>query len=195
MEKANLLAIFIAVMITNNVILSQFLGLCAYFGVSDSLRSAFSMGITVTFVIVIASAVSWFLDYYLLIPYHMEFLKTIVFILVIATLVQLIEMFIAKNIPLLQRMLGIYLPLVTTNCAVLGITLVNSNEGFNFIESLVNGLGAGLGYMLAICLMAGIRGRLMFAKVPRAMQGMPINFLIGAMMALAFFGFQGFLIK
>ncbi len=188
----HLFIIFFGVVIVNNVVLTKFLGLCPFFGVSRELRSAFSMGLAVIFVMTIASIVTWTVNRYLLVPFQMEFLKTIVFILVIATLVQFVELVIARVSPVLQRVLGIYLPLITTNCAVLGVCLINIKEDFNLIETIVYGFGGGVGFMLAICIMAGIRERLSLARVPAAMQGFPISFIIGCLMALSFFGFQGF---
>jgi electron transport complex protein RnfA len=188
-----LFIIFFSVVIVNNFILARFLGLCPFFGVSRELKSAASMGLAVIFVMTIASIVTWFINRYVLISLHVEFLQTIVFILVIAALVQLVELFIAKISPVLQRVLGIYLPLITTNCAVLGVCLLNIKEDFNLIETIVHGFGAGLGFTLAICIMAGIRERLSVCKVPVSMQGFPISFIIGCLMALSFFGFQGFL--
>lgn len=185
--------IFFYALITNNVILMKFLGLCAFFGVSNDIKPAFSMGLSVTFVITIASAVSWMINNFLLVPYDLIFLRTITFILIIAALVQIVEMFIAKFSPLLQRLLGIYLPLLTTNCAVLGVCLLSVNRELNFIQTIVHGFGAGLGFMCVICIMAGIRYRLDLYKVPKAMQGLPISFITGALLALSFLGFQGFL--
>ena len=188
----NLFIIFFSVLIVNNFILSKFLGLCPFFGVSRELKSAASMGLAVIFVMTIASIVTWTINKYVLIAFKVEFLQTIVFILVIAALVQLVELFIAKTSPVLQRVLGIYLPLITTNCAVLGVCLLNIREDFNLIETTVHGFGGGLGFMLAICIMAGIRERLSVCKIPLSMQGFPISFIIGCLMALSFFGFQGF---
>jgi electron transport complex protein RnfA len=188
----HLFIIFFSVVIINNFILSRFLGLCPFYGVSRELNSAASMGIAVIFVMTIASIVTWLINRYVLITFHVEFLQTIVFILVIAALVQLVELFIIKISPLLQRVLGIYLPLITTNCAVLGVCLLNIKEDFNLIETIVYGFGGGLGFMLAICIMAGIRERLSLCKIPLSMQGFPISFIIGCLMALSFFGFQGF---
>jgi H+/Na+-translocating ferredoxin:NAD+ oxidoreductase subunit A len=188
----SLLVIFFSVVVVNNFILAKFLGLCPFFGVSKELKSAFSMGLAVVFVMTIASIVTWFLNKYVLIPFEVKFLQTIVFILVIAALVQLVELFIIKTSPVLQRVLGIYLPLITTNCAVLGVCLLNIKEDFSLIETIVHGFGGGVGFTLAICIMAGIRGRLDLGRVPLSMQGFPISFIIGCLMALSFFGFQGF---
>jgi len=153
------------------------------------------MGLAVMFVMTISSAVAWLVDHYVLVRYHVEFLQTIVFILVIAGLVQLVELFIARVSPLLQRVMGIYLPLITTNCAVLGVCLLNIKEKFSLAESVVHGFGGGLGFTLAICIMAGIRERLALARTPALLQGFPLGFFVGCLMALAFFGFQGFTFK
>ena len=189
----NLLLIFFSVVILNNFVLARFLGLCPFFGVSRELKSAFSMGLAVVFVMTIASIVTWFFNSKILVPFHVEFLQTVVFILVIAALVQLVELFITKTSPVLQRVLGIYLPLITTNCAVLGVCIINIRQDFNLLETVVHGFGGGVGFMLAICIMAGIRERLSLSKVPQSMQGFPISFIIGCLMALSFLGFQGFL--
>ena len=188
----NLFVIFITVFLVNNFVLAKFLGLCPFLGVSKDLRSAKSMGFAVIFVMSIASIVTWCVNTYILVPYNVTYLKTIVFILVIATLVQFVELFISKVSPTLQRVLGIYLPLITTNCAVLGVCILNIQEEFNLLESIVHGFAAGLGFTLAICMMAGIRERLELAKVPVSMQGVPISLIVGSLMALSFFGFQGF---
>lgn len=188
----NVLVIFLSVVLINNFILAKFLGLCPFLGVSRELKPAASMGLAVIFVMTIASVVTWFVNRYVLIVYKVEFLQTIVFILVIAALVQLVELFITKTSPVLQRVLGIYLPLITTNCAVLGVCLLNIKEDYNLIETIVHGFGGGLGFTMAICIMAGIRERLSVCKVPAALQGFPISFLTSCLMALAFFGFQGF---
>ncbi len=188
----NLFVIFITVFLVNNFVLAKFLGLCPFLGVSRNLKSASCMGLAVVFVMTIASFVTWCVNEYVLVAYDVAYLKTIVFILVIATLVQFVELFISKVSPTLQRVLGIYLPLITTNCAVLGVCILNVQEGFNLPETIVHGFAAGLGFTLAICMMAGIRERLEFAKVPVAMQGFPISLIVGSLMALSFFGFQGF---
>ena len=188
----HLFVLFFSVVVVNNFILTKFLGLCPFFGVSRELKSAGSMGIAVTFVMTCASAVTWLLNHYVLEPWDVVFLNTIAFILVIATLVQFVEMVIAKISPVLQRVLGIYLPLITTNCAVLGVCLLNIKQNLTLLETVVHGFGAGVGFMLAICIMAGIRERLSLATIPAALQGFPLSFIIGCLMALSFFGFQGF---
>lgn len=188
----HLLVIFFSIVVINNFILSKFLGLCPFFGVSRELKSASSMGVAVIFVMTMASVVTWLINHYVLVPLSVKFLSTVVFILVIATLVQFVELVIARISPVLQRVLGIYLPLITTNCAVLGVCILNIKENYTLTETLVHGFGAGVGFTLAICIMAGIRERLSVTRVPPAMQGMPISFIVGCLMALSFFGFQGF---
>ncbi len=188
----SLLAVFFSAVVINNFILSRFLGLCPFLGVSREMQPALSMGIAVTFVTTLSSVVTWLVHRYLLVPLQVEFLQTIVFILVIAALVQFVEMVIAKTSPMLKRVLGIYLPLITTNCAVLGVCLLNIRQDYDLAATAVHGFGGGAGFTLAICIMAGIRERLSLARVPGAMQGFPLSFIIGCLMALAFFGFQGF---
>ena len=186
-----LFAVLFSVMIVNNFILAKFLGLCAFLGVSRDLRSATSMGLAVTFVMTAASAVTWAVNEYVLEPCGVKYLQTIVFILVIATLVQFVELVIKKVSPVLQRALGIYLPLITTNCAVLGVCLLIMKNDMSLIESVVFGFGGGAGFLLVICMMAGIRERLDLGRVPLAMQGIPISFIVGCLMALSFLGFHG----
>lgn len=193
MEK--IVIIFISVVLINNLILARFLGLCPFLGVSRELKVAFSMGVAVTFVMTMASIVTWIAYTFFLMPYNLEFLQTIVFILVIATFVQFIEMVIAKTSPVLQEALGIYLPLITTNCAVLGVSLLNIREGYNLFEAVIHGFGGGVGFTLAMVVMAGIRERLEFSAIPECMKGFPIAFIVTGMMALAFFGFQGFFVQ
>jgi electron transport complex protein RnfA len=187
-----LLVIIFGVILINNFVLARFLGLCPFLGVSREFKSSLSMGAAVIFVMTLASTCTWFIQRYLLVPYRVEFLQTIVFILVVAALVQFVEMVIQRVSPLLQKALGIYLPLITTNCAVLGVCLLNIREGYNLLETIVHGAGAGVGFTLAILIMAGIRERLALGKVPSCMQGFPISFIIACFMALSFFGFQGF---
>ena len=187
--------IILSVVLINNFVLARFLGLCPFLGVSRDFKSAFSMGVAVTFVMTMASLVTWLSYHHLLGPYGLEFLQTIVFILVIATFVQFVEMVIAKTSPALQEALGIYLPLITTNCAVLGVSLLNIKEGYGPAETVVHGFGGGLGFTMAILLMACIRERLEFSNIPECLKGFPIAFVITSMMAFAFFGFQGFFAK
>lgn len=184
-------SILLSSILVNNYVLSKFLGCCPFLGVSKKVNTAFGMGMAVTFVMAIASVVTWLVHYYLLVPAHVEFLQTIAFILVIASLVQLIEMFLAKNVPALHASLGVYLPLITTNCCVLGVAITNIDEGYTLLETLVNGVGAALGFMLAIVLFAGIRERLEYSDIPKPLQGFPIALISAGLMSIAFMGFQG----
>lgn len=193
MEK--LVIIFFSVVLINNFVLAKFLGLCPFLGVSKEFKASMSMGIAVTFVMTMASIVTWFFYNFFLVPYKLEFLQTLVFIVVIATFVQFVEMVIAKTSPPLQEALGIYLPLITTNCAVLGVSLLNVKEGYSLIEATVNGFGGGVGFTMAMLLMAGIRERLELCEIPECMKGFPIAFIITSMLAFSFFGFQGFFAK
>ncbi len=186
-----LFVIFISALLINNFVLTYFLGICPFLGVSNRLDSALSMGIAVTFVMSIAATVSWLIYYLLLVPYHLEFLEIVSFILVIASLVQLVEMFIRKVSPPLYQALGIYLPLITTNCAILGVALLAVLKKYNFIETVVFALGAGLGFTLAIVIMAGIREELEFADIPKPLQGAGITLIVAGILALAFMGFSG----
>ena len=186
-----LFVIFISALLINNFVLTYFLGICPFLGVSNRLDSALSMGMAVTFVMSIAATVSWLIYYLLLVPYHLEFLEIVSFILVIASLVQLVEMFIRKVSPPLYQALGIYLPLITTNCAILGVALLAVLKKYNFIETVVFALGAGLGFTLAIVIMAGIREELEFADVPKPLQGAGITLIVAGILALAFMGFSG----
>ncbi|MGQ9695510.1 MAG: electron transport complex protein RnfA [Thermodesulfobacteriota bacterium] len=193
MEK--LVIIFFSVVLINNFILAKFLGLCPFLGVSKEFKASMSMGVAVTFVMTMASIVTWLFYNFFLVPYKLEFLQTMVFIVVIATFVQFVEMIIAKTSPPLQEALGIYLPLITTNCAVLGVSLLNVKERYSLIEATVNGFGGGVGFTMAMLLMAGIRERLELCEVPECMKGFPIAFIITSMLAFSFFGFQGFFAK
>ncbi len=175
----------------NNFVLSKFLGLCPYIGVSKKIDSAMGMGMAVIFVMTMASTFTWLIQQYLLIPYNLEYLQTIAFILTIASLVQLVEMVIQKTAPSLYKALGVFLPLITTNCAVLGVSILNIQEDYNFLGAILNGLFSGLGFTLVLLLMAGLRERLEKSEVPEAMKGMPIAFVIAGCMALAFLGFSG----
>ena len=189
MKEVLLIAIGSA--IVNNVVLSQFLGLCPFFGVSKKVNTAAGMGAAVIFVITIASAVASLLYDYVLVPLNLDYLKTIVFILVIAALVQLVEMFLKKTSRAIYEALGIYLPLITTNCAVLGVALTNVQNGYNLLESVLCGFGTALGYTIAIVLLAGIRGRLDEEAIPAPFRGAPIVLLCAALMSIAFMGFAG----
>jgi len=185
------LAIILAAILVNNVVLAQFLGICPFLGVSKKLDSAIGMSIAVTFVMVIAGAVTWPIYAFLLAPRGLSYLNTLVFILVIAALVQLVEITLKKYIPALYQSLGIYLPLITTNCAVLGITLKNIENAYGFGEALVNSFGTGLGFMLAMVLFAGVRSRIEACDVPECFKGIPITLIAASIMAVAFMGFSG----
>jgi len=206
MDLQNLFVISVGVIFINNFVFSRFLGICPYIGVSKQLDSAVGMGAAVTFVLTLASTVTWLVYNYLLAPTNaniffkifggetppdLTFLKTISFILVIAALVQFVEMVIQKTSPALYKALGIYLPLITTNCAILGAALLNIDEGYTFIESVVHGIAAGIGFTLALVLMAGLREKLEMAEIPEAMKGIPIAFIMAGLMAIAFLGFSG----
>ena len=186
-----LFIIFLSAALVHNYVLNRFLGICPFIGVSKNSSAAFGMGMAVIFVMTIASMATWLIQHYLLIPLNISFLQTITFILVIATLVQFVEMVIAKISPALQQALGIYLPLITTNCAVLGVATINSDSNLDFIGSIVNGLGAGVGFTIALLLMSAIRERLDITDVPDCMKGIPIAFIIAGLMSLAFMGFTG----
>lgn len=186
-----LLLVFIGSALVSNVVLSQFLGLCSFVGVSKKIKTATGMGLAVVFVITIASAAASLIYNYILVPANLEYLQTIVFILVIAALVQFVEMVIKKYSPALYNALGVYLALITTNCAVLGVALINVKKDYNFLTSVVNGIGTGAGYLLAIILLAGIRERIENNDITKSFQGMPIVLITSGLMAIAFFGFSG----
>jgi len=188
---SELLAIFLSIALINNFILSKFLGLCPFFGVSKKLGNAVSMGLAVTLVMLIASIATWIINNYILIPFGVEYMNIIMYILVIASLVQMIELFIKRTNLTLYNALGIYLPLITTNCAVLGITLINAQESYSLIESIAASLGGGLGFLLVLVIMSGIREKLEIADTPRSMKGLPVAMLVGMLLGLAFFGFGG----
>ncbi len=188
---AKIFSMAIAAIFVQNFVLARFLGLCPYIGVSKKLDSALGMGMAVIFVMTMASTFTWLIQTYLLVPFKIEFLQTIAFILTIASLVQLVEMVIQKTAPALYKALGVFLPLITTNCAVLGVAILNINEKFSFIEAILNGFFAGLGFTLVLLLMAGIREKLERAELPKSMKGMPIAMIVAGCMALAFFGFAG----
>ncbi len=186
-----LLAILMASILVNNYVLSKFLGICPFLGVSKKVNQAVGMGIAVTFVMLMATLATWPIQTYLLEPNGLGYLQTIVFILVIAALVQLVEIILKKYIPGLHKSLGVYLPLITTNCAVLGVTINNITDGYNFVESMVSSLGCGLGFLLAMVLFAGVRSRLETANPPKAFQGLPMTLVAAAIVSCAFFGFAG----
>ncbi len=187
----NILAISLGAILTNNFIFSQFLGCCPFLGCSSKVDTAAGMGLAVVFVMGLASAICWVIDTYILIPLGLAFLETLAFILVIAALVQLVEMFLKKSVPSLYSALGIYLPLITTNCAVLGVVLLNVQNNYNFIESVVYGVTGGLGFLLAIVLFASVRERIQFAEYPECFEGFPICLVSAGLVALAFMGFSG----
>ena len=191
MEIFKLLSITLGAILANNFIFSQFLGCCPFLGVSKKVDTAVGMGGAVTFVMGLASAVCFVVNKYILIPLDLAYMQTVAFILVIASLVQFIEMFLQKAMPALYTALGVYLPLITTNCAVLGVVLLNVQNGYNFIESVVYGITGGLGFLLAIVLFASIRERLVFADYPKCWDGFPIALITAGLMALAFMGFSG----
>ena len=186
-----LLAITLGAILANNFIFSQFLGICPFLGVSKKVDTAIGMGIAVTFVMGLASAVCFLVNNFILIPLDLGYMQTVAFILVIASLVQFIEMFLQKAMPSLYTALGVYLPLITTNCAVLGVVLLNVQSNYNFISSVVYGITGGIGFLVAIVLFASIRERLVFAEYPKAFEGFPIALVTAGLMALAFMGFSG----
>lgn len=200
MDVSKLIMIFVSMVFINNFILSKFLGLCSFIGVSKETKPAMSMGLAVTFVTTMSSIITWLIYRFVLIPFDLTYMRTISFILVIATFVQLVEMFIRKTSPYLYRYFGIYLPLITVNCAVLGVAVLNSDTFFvgkhvlagSFIMSVLQGFFAGIGYCLAMLLMSGIRERLELVDVPRAFKEVPLAFVIASLMSLAFMGFSGF---
>ncbi len=183
--------IFIGAALVNNFVLARFLGICPFLGVSKRLETAFGMGMAVIFVMTLASVGTNIVYAYVLLPLGLEFLQIIAFILIIASLVQLVETVLQKTVPTLYRGLGIYLPLITTNCAILGLALLNVLKSYNLLRAIIFGLGAGMGFTLALLLMAGIRQRLVFADVPKSLRGVPIALIIAGLMSLAFFGFSG----
>ena len=185
-----LLAITLGAILANNFIFSQFLGICPFLGVSKKVDTAVGMGIAVTFVMGLASAITWLVNL-LLVKLGLAYMQTVAFILVIAALVQFIEMFLQKAMPSLYTALGVYLPLITTNCAVLGVALLNIQNNYNFISSVVYGITGGIGFLVAIVLFASIRERLVFAEYPKAFEGFPIALVTAGLMALAFMGFSG----
>ncbi|MBR4428921.1 MAG: electron transport complex subunit RsxA [Clostridia bacterium] len=186
-----LLLFMVSCVITNNFIFSRFLGCCPFLGVSNKVETAVSMGIAVTFVMTLASLITYIVYHFVLLPLSLSFMQTIAFILVIAALVQFVEMFLKKASPSLYSALGIYLPLITTNCAVLGVATLNVNNDYNLIYSVVSGCFGGIGFLLAITLMAGVRERLESSKIPECMKGFPISLVTAGLMAMAFMGFNG----
>ena len=185
------LMIIMTSVLVNNYVLSRFLGICPFLGVSKKLNQATGMGIAVTFVMLLATSVTWPIQTYLLDRFNLGYLQTIVFILVIAALVQLVEIVLKRYIPSLHKSLGVYLPLITTNCAVLGVTILNIDEGYTFVEAMVNSLGSGLGFFLAMVMFSGVRSKLEGADIPKAFQGLPITLVAASITSLSFMGFGG----
>ncbi|MBW7996750.1 MAG: electron transport complex subunit RsxA [Candidatus Glassbacteria bacterium] len=191
----SLFTIVIATVFINNFVLSRFLGLCPFMGVSRNISSAFGMGMAVIFVMTIASLVTWPLYHLVLSAHGITYLRTIVFILVIASLVQFVEMAMEKTAPALYQALGIFLPLITTNCAILGVAVLNIDDELSLVEALVQGFSAGIGFTLALVLMAGVRERLELARVPKVLEGVPIALICAGLMSIAFLGFAGFSVE
>ena len=189
----NIFLIFLSAFLVNNIILMKFLGLCPFFGVSREMKTASSMGMSVIFVMTIATVITWFLYQYILLPLDLIYLRTVVFILVIASLVQFLELFFKKQLPGLYSALGIFLPLITTNCAILGVAFLNIDNDFGLISGIVFAISSGLGFLLAIVLIGSIRERLEIAPIPESLKGLPISFIVAALMGLAFLGFAGFM--
>lgn len=187
----SLIVIMMSSVLVNNYVLSRFLGICPFLGVSKKLNQATGMGIAVIFVMLVATAVTWPIQYYVLDANDLGYMQTIVFILVIAALVQFIEIVLKKFIPALHKSLGVYLPLITTNCAVLGVTINNITDGYNFIESVVSALGCGLGFLLAMVLFSGVRSRIEESEIPASFRGLPVTLIAASFLSLAFFGFAG----
>ena len=187
----SLIIILMSSVLINNYVLSRFLGICPFLGVSKKLNQAVGMGIAVIFVMLIATAVTWPIQYFVLNPKNLGYMQTIIFILIIAALVQFIEIALKKLIPSLHKSLGVYLPLITTNCAVVGVTINNINDGFNFLESMVSSLGVGLGFLLAMVLFSGVRSKIDESNVPECFKGLPITLIAASFVSLAFLGFAG----
>ena len=186
-----LIVILMTSVLVNNYVLNRFLGICPFLGVSKKLNQAVGMGVAVIFVMLRATLVTWPIQRFLLEPNDLGYMQTIIFILVIAALVQLVEIILKRYMPSLHKALGVYLPLITTNCAVLGVTINNINDGYNFLESMVSSLGCGLGFLLAMVLFAGVRSRLETSNAPNSFKGLPITLIAAAIVSCAFFGFAG----
>ena len=191
MDIKGLIIILMSSVLVNNCVLSRFLGICPFLGVSKKVDQSVGMGLSVIFVMLMATAVTWPIQIYVLDPLGLGYTQTIVFILVIAALVQFIEIFLKKFIPALHQSLGVYLPLITTNCAVLGVTINNMTDGYNFIESMVSSLGCGLGFLLAMVLFSGMRSRIDESDVPESFKGLPVTLIAASFISMAFFGFAG----
>ena len=186
-----ILGILIAALLSQNFILVKFYGICPFMGVSKKIDTALGMGVAVTFVMALASAACWLVNEFLLVPFNAGYMQTVAFILVIASIVQVVEMFLKKAVPALYKALGVFLPLITTNCAVLGVVLVNVQEGYDFLISVINGAAGGLGFTLAIVLFASVRERVDKAECPESFKGFPIALITAGLLALAFVGFSG----
>ena len=187
----NLMIILLAAMLTDNFVLSKFMGICPFLGVSKKLDSATGMGISVTFVMICATLVTYPIHHAILVPNGLEYFDTVLFILVIALFVQLVETMMKKCIPSLYKSLGVYLPLITTNCAVLGVTVLNIDNNYGFLESIVNALGAGLGFMLSLVIFSGVRKRLEYADIPETFKGVPATLIAASVVSISFMGFSG----
>lgn len=188
---SDLFFIFIGALLVNNFVLVRFLGICPFLGVSKQLETAVGMGMAVTFVMTLSGVVTWLLQHYLLDPFGLAFLQTVIFILVIAALVQFVELFLRKMVPVLYRALGIFLPLITTNCAILGIALLIAQRDYDLIQTVIFAVGAGLGFTLALVIMAGIREEMQFAPIPKCLQGAGIALITAGLISIAFTGFAG----
>lgn len=191
MEAKLLISILLGSILVNNYVLSQFLGICPFLGVSKKLNQAVGMGVAVIFVMLVATAVTWPIQKFVLDKMGLEYMQTIIFILVVAALVQFTEIVLKKFIPTLHKSLGVYLPLITTNCAVLGVTINNITDGYTFVQSLVSSLGCGLGFLLAMVLFSGVRSRIDETKIPKFLRGLPVTLIAASFMSMAFFGFAG----
>ncbi len=189
------LIIFFGAILVDNFVLSKFLGVCPFLGVSKNLKTAMGMSVAVIFTMILATAITWPVYYYLLWPNDLGYLQTVIFILVIAALVQLIEIFLKKALPPLYEALGIYLPLITTNCAILGVAILNIDKGYGFMAALVNSAGAGLGFLFALFLFAGVRSKVDHADVPPFLKGLPITLVSASLVSISFFGFKGLIEK
>ena len=186
-----LIVILMSSVLVNNYVLNRFLGICPFLGVSKKLNQAVGMGFSVIFVMLLASAVTWPIQYYILDANGLGYMQNIVFILIIAALVQFVEITLKKFIPSLHKSLGVYLPLITTNCAVLGVTINNINDGYTFLESMVSALGCGLGFLLAMVLFSGVRSKIEESEIPESLRGLPVTLIAASFVSLAFLGFNG----
>ena len=191
MDVKALIIILMSSVLVDNYVLNRFLGICPFLGVSKKVNQSVGMGAAVIFVMLVATAVTWPIQTFILNPLNMGYMQTIAFILIIATLVQFIQIFLKKVIPALHKSLGVYLPLITTNCAVLGVTINNITDGYNFLESMVSSLGVGLGFLLAMVLFSGMRSRIEESEVPESFKGLPVTLVAASFISMAFFGFAG----